>query len=520
MNTATALPAPPASLRPGASKRALAINPMVQFVLLIALSFVLRWDTFGDPNLHGDEVFYHTVGLAMHHGAVPYVDVWDRKPFGLFTIFYLIGFLSDQVIAYQIAAALFAAATAFVIARLVQAVAALDTTDESARAPAALGGLLAGMAYLAWLPALQGYGGQSPVWYNLFVAAAMLILVRALPALRQGRAPLSLLGAMLLAGCAITIKQPALFEAAFLGLYAVWTLWRGGMPAPRLARTAVLWAIVGAAPVLALIAGYWLSGHWSEFFHAMVLANLDKPQHWPTALKRLVGITLYMLPLLACAVVGLRRTTGEARRFVAAWLIAAMVGFCAVPQFYLHYAMPLTVPLCLAAAPFLARRPVGIAAFAAMMLMALSFAPWLPGHTEASRAAIERLRAQTLAHIGAGPLMGYDMPPQMYRLTGQPMITPLVFPTHLAQTIERDMSHRNTLAEMQRIIALRPGAAIIASPPRNAPINQETYRLALAYVRANCRLIEVIAVPERERTDDIAVWGDCRARPRVRPRLP
>lgn len=496
------------------------LSPALIFAIMVAVSFVLRSDTFGDPNLHGDEVFYHTVGLAMHEGAVPYVDVWDRKPFGLFTIFYLIGFLSKQVVAYQNAAALFAAATAFVIARLAVALASLEAQDEPAATSTLLGGLLAGVSYLAWLPALQGYGGQSPVWYDLFIASAMLILVRALPALRQGHAPHSLLGAMLLAGCAITIKQPALFEAAFIGVFAVWTLWRGGMPAPRLARTAALWALVGAAPVLAIVAGYWLSGHWTEFFHAMVLANLDKPQHWPTALKRLLGMTLFIAPLLVCAAIGLKRTKGEARRFVAAWLVAALIGLCAVPQFYLHYVMPLTVPLCLAASALFARRPVGVAAFAAMAILALSYAPWQPGHTEASRAAIERLRAQTLAHIGQGPLMGYDMPPQMYRLTGQPMITPLVFPTHLAQTIERDMSHLNTLAEMKRIIALRPGAAIIASPPRNAPINQETYQLALGYVRENCRLIEVVPVPERERTDNIAVWSDCHSRKSSRAPLP
>ncbi len=511
MNTATALPEPHAA--PAPQGRAGALHPALAFALLLIVALVLRWDTFGDPNLHGDEVFYHTVGLAMHHGAVPYVDVWDRKPFGLFTIFYLIGFLSEDVLAYQIVATLFVAVTAFVIFQLCRALATLDRKDEGVPAAGSFAGLLAGMTYLVWLPALQAYGGQTPVWYNLFIATALLLLVRALPALRQGHAPRSLMAAMLLAGTAITIKQTAFFEAAFVGLYAAWTLWRAGMEPVRLARTAAAWAAIGAAPALAVIAGYWLTGHWTEFYHAMVTANLDKPQHWPTALTRMVGIALTILPLLICGLVGLLRTTGEARRFIAAWLVAATVGLCSVPQFYLHYVLPLTVPLSVAAGAFLARRPVGIGAFAAMAIVAMSFAPWQPGHTDASRAAIEKLRTLAVAHMGDGPLMGFDAPPQMYRLTGQPMITPLVFPTHLAQTIERDKSHLNTLAEMKRVIALRPGAAIVASPPRNAPINQQTYRLVLDYVQTNCRLIEVVAVPERERTDDIAVWGDCRASP-------
>jgi len=496
--------------RLGPARRALGLNPAALFALFLCVAMLLRWDTFGDPNMHGDEVFYHTVGLAMHHGAVPYVDVWDRKPFGLFTIFYLIGFISENVIAYQLAATLFAAATATVIAAICRALDALSEHDGTAPPAGGTGGLLAGLAYLVWLSPLEAYGGQSPIWYNLFIASAVLLLVRALPALREGRAPRSLSAAMLLAGAAITIKQTAFFEAAFIGIYASFTLWRSGLVLEPAIRNAARWAAIGIAPALAICLGYWLTGHWMEFFNAMVLANLDKPQHWPTALNRLVGIVLYLAPLLICAGVGLARLKGEARRFVAAWLLAAVVGVCAVPQFYLHYTLPLTVPLTVAAAALFSRGLLGTGVFSAMAVLALSYAPWMPGHADASRAAIERLRADTLAHIGDGPLMLYDGPPQMYRLTGQPMISPLVFPTHLAQTIEKDMSYLNTLDETRRMLSLKPGAVILADPPRNAPINWETYRPVLDYVHANCKLIDTVLVIERERSDRIAVWGDCR----------
>lgn len=75
-------------------------RPAVQFLVLLLITVVLRLDTFGDPNLHGDEVFYHTVGVAMHHGALPYVDVWDRKPFGLFALSWLIAGISSGMLAY------------------------------------------------------------------------------------------------------------------------------------------------------------------------------------------------------------------------------------------------------------------------------------------------------------------------------------------------------------------------------------------------------------------------------------
>ena len=46
-----------------------ALQHLTGFAILMAVAVALRLDTFGDPNLHGDEVFYQTVGVAMHHGA-------------------------------------------------------------------------------------------------------------------------------------------------------------------------------------------------------------------------------------------------------------------------------------------------------------------------------------------------------------------------------------------------------------------------------------------------------------------
>ena len=95
-------------------------------------------------------------------------------------------------------------------------------------------------------------------------------------------------------------------------------------------------------------------------------------------------------------------------------------------------------------------------------------------------------------------------------LTGQSFITPLVFPTHLSHLIERDVSHLSTLGEMRRVLALRPGAVVLARDVRNTPQNTETRALVDAYVGANCKLVAMVLVPERAREDWIGVWGDCR----------
>ena len=132
------------------------------------------------------------------------------------------------------------------------------------------------------------------------------------------------------------------------------------------------------------------------------------------------------------------------------------------------------------------------------------------GHAAKSRAAIGELVTAIRDHSGGGRLLLYDAPPQLYRLTGQPMLTPLVFPTHLAHAVEKDVSHLATLAETRRVLALKPGAVVMAEPLRNGPFNHETHRLVLDYIGSNCRLVKTVITPEWERTDAIIVWGDCR----------
>jgi hypothetical protein len=468
----------------------------IAFLLLLLVAIALRFDTYGDPNLHGDEVFYHTVGVAMHHGALPYIDVWDRKPFGLFALFWLIAFVSESALAYQIVATLFAAGTAWAIGMIAR-------TWTGTR-----GAFLAGLLYLLYLKPLQGFGGQSPVFYNLFIALAALLVLRALRALREGRVPRSVPLAMLVAGLGITIKTTALAEAAFLGLFAAAALWRASGPA-RTLRHAAGWALIGAAPTLAIAGTYWALGHFAEYWHAMVTSNLSKPPHWPTSLMRLRTIAVLLAPAAVLALLGLLRQSRE-RGFVVAWIAAAVVGLWSMPNFYIHYAMPLVVPLCIAAAAFLARGLVGGAVVGVLAVIALRAAPPQFGHAPASAAAIDRLVQDVKTHHGKGPLLIYDAPPQLYMLTDRHFTTPLVFPTHLSHLIEKDTSHLSTLGETLRVLTLRPGVVVMAVPPRNGPVNEETHQRVLAYVGGHCRLVDIVPTLEWQRTDMIAVWGDCR----------
>jgi hypothetical protein len=477
-------------------------HPVGRFVLLLLAALVWRCDTFGDPSLHGDEAFYWTVGQAMHHGALPYVDLWDRKPFGLFAIYWLIAGISPSALAYQLTATLAAAGTAWAICAM-----ALRWTSVQ-------GGMLAGLVYILWLGPLQGFGGQSPVFYNLFIALAALLVMRGLPVLREGRAPPGVLLAMLLAGIGITIKTTAFFEAAFLGLYAAFTLLRSGNGVARGLPTVAVWALIGAAPSLAIAGAYWAFGHWEPYWHAMVTSNLTKLSDLGTNLIRLRLMFVAVAPPIVIALFGLLDMGRDERRFVLLWIGAAVISLVAVGNFYIHYAMPLTVPLCLAGAAFLSRGAIGWVATLATAALSYAIAPPFQfEHTRQSREAMAALVETVRAHDAGRDLLTFEGPSQLYPLAHKRFVSPLVFPTHLSALIEKDVSHLSTAGEMRRALAAYPGVVVIARPIHNGPVNLETQAMVQRYVYEHCRLVGMRRIFERTQSIDLAVWGECRAGP-------
>lgn len=486
---------PPAIATPREASLALLSSTPARLAILLAVALALRSYTFGDPNLFIDEAFYFAAGNAMHQGALPYVDIWDRKPFGLFLIYYLIAALSADPAAYQIAAALFAVLTAWIIGRIA------DLWSKGA------GGLLAGIGYLFLLSAFQGFGGQSPVFYNLFIAPAAWLVARCLPQLREGQVPRGVVIAMLSAGFAITIKTTAFFEAAFLGLFVLLAL-----PAAERLRHAPRFALLGAAPALLIALGYAQAGHWSEYWQAMTGANLSADRWEPYSAQIRFRLMLAALaPLLALAAFGWLDLKGEARRFVGLWVLAALIGLAAFPYFHLHYALPLLVPLCVAAGAFLSRRWIGPAAAAGLCLFAFTRSPPIdPAHTARSQVAMAELADLIASHDANRGLLVYEGPPFLYTLTSQPFPSPLAFPAHLYHGIEKDVSHLITLDEVNRVLARRPGVIVMTREPRDGPINAETHAAVKAHVEAHCRLVGEVTAPERLRADQVLVWGDCR----------
>jgi hypothetical protein len=454
--------------------RAPLLNRLTIPALLLLVALAARGQTFGNPVIGYDEQFYLLVGDRMLHGAVPFVDIFDRKPVGLFLVYAFIRMLGGEgTVQYQLVAGGFAFATALLIWRFAE------------RVTGRTGAVVAAIGYLLWLDFLEGEAGQAPVFFNLPVLLAAIATARVVE--KRGVTLLTGLIPMLLIGVAMQIKYTALFEGIFFGVAMLGVAWREGRGIAQLASFAAAWVLAALAPTLAAWLTYAAMGYGDAFLFANFVSMWGKlGDPWQTSAIGLLQIVGMLSPILLCAAfVPACADPGVAasRRFVRQWLLAAIAGMLVMRSFPSpHYAMPVLVPALIAAAPRFGqtgwtRRLVwGALAVAALASQAVLYKlHTLKGGAE------QAARIAQAANPGRGCLYVYDGYPALYRLTNSCLPSRYVFPGHLNMANEASVAALGVdpSTEVRRIMATRPTAVVLDDPPFERG-NHETYAIVLA----------------------------------------
>jgi hypothetical protein len=454
---------------------------------LLAVAIITRAGRIGDPAIHMDEQFYLLVGDRMWHGALPYVAIWDRKPILLFLIYAALRPLSaDGIVAYQVGALAFAVATAYVIVLIARRFA-----NQS-------GAWLAGVAYLLYLPLLSGAGGQSPVFYNLFMALGALEAIRAGESTDAAGVWRCGSRCMMWAGLAIQVKYTAAVEGIGFGLWLITLVIRRNAGVDgRVAGQVALWIATALAPTLLAFGAYVLLGHGQEFVQANFLSILAKRHVADESSLPFLGATLAQLaPLFAVAIpsaIKARRegASGAPWRFLALWIAFAFAGFLVIGNFYDHYALPLLVPLAVLCAPLLGTRVGGTAALALFAWCAVVLAGIATtGSRDADRARIATLVDAARPYAAQGCLYLNDGPPIVYLLTHSCLPTRYVFPSHLNEADEAPAT--DAARAMAALLASRPSAIFVADKPMNHARNAKTAALLDAALASNYRRVAVL----------------------------
>lgn len=428
---------------------------LVEALAFLALFVVTRSFLFGNPVVHIDEQFYLFVAERMRSGAVVYVDIWDRKPVGLFLLYEaLVTLPFDPVVAYQIGAAISFTLTAMVITRIAREIAP----------PAAA--WQAGAAYVLFMPVFNAGMGQAPVFYNLLVAMAAWGVVDSVK--RPEHPPLIWRGCliMLLLGLAIQIKYTVIFEGAAFGLILLSRGFADVWSFKRIIATAALWIAVALAPTAAAAAWYAHIGQFDTFVYANFVSIFERGSDGWQAYWRLTKEMLILTPFWVAIFLAPKRQAIESsaratsKRVIAVWAMAAVAGFLFLGTWYDHYVAPMLVPLAVLAAPALASTTpgrrwhgpalLGFGAFAGIVVMVYQH------RQHGSNAQYSAMNAAIERELHGGCLFIFEGELAFYRTTNTCLPTTRIFPNHLNTYVEAPAVGIDPQQEMARILASRP----------------------------------------------------------------
>jgi 4-amino-4-deoxy-L-arabinose transferase-like glycosyltransferase len=402
-----------------------------------------------------------------------------------------------------VVATVFAAATAFVVA-------AMARLTCSRWVALGIGGL-----YLTWINLFEGWGGQSPVFYNLFVALAALLTVSTVVGgpLRLsaviGRGSI----AMLLLGVALQTKYTVVFEGIALGLLWLWCAGRSSSWDSRsLLLSAALWVACAIAPTALAWSVYAAMGHSEAFVHANFLSIFAKqPEVDGRAALRLIQNASLISPLLCLAVLaGLQawrqrgmRSTQEGHLVLAGvlWLLGALTGALVIGNFYPHYMLPIVAPVLFLVTLRVSQdrsgsKLVPVLFAVGLVLSGITFHRgrfWTDeGHKlyEVAR-SIDHLRGSGCIFVTG------SAPPILYHLTKSCLPTRFVFPFHLWLVTESKSLGADATNEMEKVIASRPTVLVIEGA-LSQRTNIETFHKLRTGLQTHYRLAHTHTVGERE----------------------
>lgn len=465
-------------------------------LLLTAFALLLRLPYLGDANADIDEQLYSLIGNAILHGQLPYVDLWDRKPFGLFLLYafaHAVG--GPSPLAYQLLGAGFAVLGALLTRHL--ALLLVDRTIATG----------SGVLYLILMTLYGAHSGQSEL-FHVPAMLAMAILVRDPDhphALRRA------LIAMAIGGLALQVKYTVLPQCAFFGLWALWGDWRRHGQLPRLVKLAATFAILGLLPTVLVGLFYLVIGEWQAFWFAnFVSFFLRQPAEMG---RNVLNFRLFLMPLITLVLlglygrfrVGLFRGNGTYRYFWAMLAASAATVFLPSTIYAYYFAALIPAAILVALSVFGARRPWGPLAMASMALL-LGFLVYFPTRMESSRetrAGMAQL-VETVAPLVDDKdrcLWVHDGPTALYEQSGSCLPTRFIYPDHLNNALERDALGMRQIDEVNRILRHRPPAIVTADTPyteQNAEV--------LALVHETIRQHYVLAQRAKLQARTISVW--------------
>ena len=469
-------------------------------VVIVAVTALTRASTYGNPLYSLDDQLYLMIGNAIVKGHIPYVEIWDRKPIGIFLIYAIIAKIGGNPITTAwIVAGIFVSATTYVI----MLIARYYTTKAAA--------MYSCLIYPIALTMFKGSAGQSQLFYNLFIALSFLMFLRAVGRRYQFIEKSAALSSFL-CGLALIIRQTTIVESLFVGIgfltvcFSYTRSWRST------ARLGSLMAAIGAAPTLLTFVTFYELGHFQIYFDSSYLSIFRKSSDGFGTVMGAIYALIFITPVALMAILGAVRRREEGLRTIydkalLAWTIAALFEVLIIPRFYEYYSIPLLMPLIVSSSTLFIMPVLRICFLGGMLVFAFGHGDISRFHeNQSSRTGFEQVVRYVRSNLKGGCLFVADGPPLLYEASGQPCRTRYLFPDHLAIATEASAIETDSNAEARKILAQRPTVIVLQLHDYALRRNPQTWPIVRNALATNYRLARRFRMPVENRPATLTVW--------------
>ncbi|NES05603.1 MAG: glycosyltransferase family 39 protein [Okeania sp. SIO2F4] len=353
---------------------------LIIFLAFLLLSFFLRFWTLFVSVLDKDESIYILGADSLLNSNLPYIEIWDNKPPGIFILFSLtMLILGNSIVSIRILSII---ATTFTSYFLYRIGATIDAKQGEKI------GLLAGSLYAIFSLHNDGAAANAEILFAPFVTGAFLLLFQDR---KLSNIKVFLIGLIL--GIGMQIKYLVIMDV--LGLVLLGSLFRKeeefrsqesgvrsqeeerkrkedgklvnnfqGLTKERFSFSLLRFYLILAAglilPAVIIVVIYQFSGYFDEYIYATLIANTKYVGmlnfSWSDLLSRLRKQVLGNILLWLCLFwspiylfVFARGKFKQERNFIYLflWLCCAFLAVLLSKRFYNHYFLQLLPPLCL-----------------------------------------------------------------------------------------------------------------------------------------------------------------------------
>ncbi|PSB65609.1 hypothetical protein C7B79_04705 [Chroococcidiopsis cubana CCALA 043] len=317
----------------------------IGFTILVFLLRLPAFFEFGINN-NGDEGLYFLIARDFLAGKLPYTEIWDNKPIGIYLIYCLgIILFGNSVFSTAIMACLAVALTCFLLYKF-------GTLLGNGQRQL---GLIAGLLYATFSTGNDELAANTEIFFAVFTTFSFyqLFQINTEGSVRRNFLRLFTIG--LAMGIALSIKQVVIFEFIAIVILTAIAL-RFLPPKTKKYRFKHLWRsyvflLSGfILPTILIAVYFWINGHFNDYVSANFTANLLRVTGERVTLASLAsGLTIQikrnlflLLGLFATPLymrtIG-RNNLGENKKlvYILVWIFAAILGVSSPKSFYANY---------------------------------------------------------------------------------------------------------------------------------------------------------------------------------------